>query len=190
MKIKILLLVCLIAVGFTSVNAQMVNVKKGEKLLNLGIGLGSGLGYGSIYKTSVPAISGSLEVVVMDGLLDEKAAIGVGGYVGFTSGKTEVSDGTETYGYKYTNFIIGPRGYFHYQLVPKMDTYAGLLIGYWAVSSKAYGGMPVGYDGGSFGGVRTAEFVGARYYFNEKYAAMVELGYGISYLNIGLTIKM
>ncbi|MEI6061513.1 MAG: hypothetical protein WCR72_12450 [Bacteroidota bacterium] len=190
MKIKILLLACLFALGCSTVNAQMVKVKKGQKILNLGIGFGSSLGYSSVYKTTVPAISGSLEVIVKDGLLDKKASIGVGGYVGFSSGKTEVTVASETFGYKYTNFIIGPRGYFHYQLVEKIDTYAGLLIGYWAVSSQAYGGMPEGYDGGSFGGVRTAEFVGARYYFNKKYAAMLELGYGISYANIGLTIKL
>jgi hypothetical protein len=32
-------------------------------------------------------------------------------------------------------------------------------------------------------------FVGGRYYFSEFFAAMLELGYGVSYLNIGVALK-
>ena len=33
-------------------------------------------------------------------------------------------------------------------------------------------------------------FVGARYYFTDKLAGMAELGYGITYLNLGVSLKL
>jgi hypothetical protein len=42
---------------------------------------------------------------------------------------------------------------------------------------------------GSSSGIRWAWFVGGRYYFKENFAAMLELGYGVAYINLGIALK-
>ena len=183
MKLKSLILASLFAFGFLLANAQVV--KKGDKLLNLGIGFGTALYHGTGYTGSVPPVSGSLEVLVKDDLFDGKGAIGVGGYLGYAAYKWKYSGDD---GWKYSNIIIGPRGYLHYNLMDKLDTYAGLMLGYNIVSSSWYGsGMSIG--SASSGGVIFSGFLGARYFFNDKVAAMAELGSGIAYLNLGVALK-
>ena len=187
MKLKNLLLALVIAIGFLSANAQVV--EKGDKVLNLGVGFGTALYSGSGYNSSVPPISGSLEVVIKDGLFDGKGALGVGGYLGYAAYKWKYSG--FDYGWKYSNIIIGPRGYLHYNLVEKLDTYAGLMIGYNIVSSSSYGSYTYGGNySASASGVIFSGFVGARYFFNDNLAGMLELGSGITYLNLGVALKL
>lgn len=184
MKFKSLFLAALFAFGFFLANAQVV--VKGDKVLNLGVGFGTALYSGSGYKSSVPPISGSLEVVIKDDLFDGQGAIGVGGYLGYTAYKWEYSG----WGWKYSNLIIGPRGYLHYNLMDKLDTYAGVMLGYNIVSSKETGNSIPGYNyNATAGGVIFSGFIGARYFFNDKFAGMVELGSGIAYLNLGVALK-
>jgi hypothetical protein len=184
MKKSVLLLVVAVF-AFTQLVAQESTFSKGDKVLNLGIGLG-GRWSGSYMKTSVPPISVSMEFGVVDKVL-EKGSIGVGPYLAYASHKWEYSG----YGWKITDIIIGARGSFHYPLVDKLDTYTGLLLGYDISSEKEIGTTP--YGGGlynsSYGGVSYAWFVGARYYFSDSFAAMAELGVGITYLNIGIALK-
>ncbi|MGD0755085.1 MAG: hypothetical protein ABR927_08500 [Bacteroidales bacterium] len=183
---KLLLYLFVAVFSLAQLAAQESTFKQGDKVLNLGIGLGSTLYTGSYYTSSVPPISASLEFGVKDGILD-KGSIGVGGYLGYSSHKWEY----DNWGYKYSNFIIGARGVFHYPLVNKLDTYTGILLGYDIASSKEFGTAIYGYDySASTGGLVGAWFVGARYYFSSKFAVMAELGYGITYLNIGVALKL
>jgi hypothetical protein len=182
---KIVLLFVVVMLSLAQLIAQESTFNKGDKVLNLGIGLGSTLYSGSYYKSQIPPISASLEVGVVDNIL-EKGVVGIGGYLGYSSNKWEYSG----WGWKYTNIIIGARGNFHYPLVNKLDTYTGLLLGYNIASSKEFG-TSTGYNyNASSGGVVSSWFVGARYYFQEKFGVMVELGYGITYLNLGVSIKL
>jgi hypothetical protein len=181
---KLLLFIIIACFTLTQLVAQESTFNKGDKVLNVGLGLGSTLYSGTYYKTTLPPISGSLEFGIVDKVLD-KGVIGVGPYVGFSSHKWEYS----AWGWKYTNIIIGARGVFHYPLVDKLDTYTGLLLGYDIVSSKEFG-VGSGYDyTASSSGVAWSWFVGGRYYFSDKFAAMLELGYGIAYLNLGIALK-
>jgi len=157
---------------------------KGDKVANVSIGLGSnlynGLGGG------IPPIGLSLEYGIKDNLFDSKSSLGVGGYAGFTS----ASDSYFGTSISYTSIILGARGILHYQLVDKLDTYAGVLLGVNIASSKVSGGLlPSGY-GATAGGLVYAGFIGARYYFTPKFAALAELGYGIALLNLGVSIKL
>jgi len=187
MKFKSLLLAALFAFGFFLANAQVV--EKGDKVLNLGIGLGTALYSGTGYTGSVPPISGSLEVVLKDDLFDGKGALGLGGYLGYAAYKWKYSG--YDYGWKYSNIIIGPRGYLHYNFVDKLDTYAGLMIGYNIVSSKSYGSYTYGGNySASASGIIFSGFIGARYFFSDKVAGFVELGSGIAYLNLGVALKL
>ena len=117
----------------------------------------------------------------------EKGVIGVGGYLGYSAYKCEYID----WGWKYTNLIIGARGTFHYPLVDKIDTYTGMLLGYRIVSSKEFGTLIPGYNYNSSGSnLIWSWYAGVRYYFNEKMAIMGEIGYGITYLNLGVALKL
>ena len=183
-KILVLLVVALLSLN--QLIAQESTFVKGDKVLNLGLGLGSTLYTGSYYKSSVPPLSASLEVGVKDGIID-KGSIGIGGYLGYSAHKWDYLG----WGYKYSNIILGVRGNFHYPLVDKLDTYTGLLLGYNIATSKEFGTAVYGYNySASSGGLVAAWFVGARYYFSDKFGVMAELGYGITYLNIGISLKL
>ncbi len=177
---KIVLLSLCICFSVAQIFGQELTFKKGDRVLNIGIGLGSTLYSGSLYKSGLPPISGSLEFGVKDEVF-EKGSIGVGPYLGFSSFKWS------NY-YKYTNVIVGARGLLHYPLVDKLDTYAGLLLGYNIVSVKDLDPY-LGDFSGSSSGVAWSLFVGGRYYFKDTFGVMAELGYGIAYLTLGISLK-
>ncbi len=172
----------LAVVAVVGLFAQQNTFSKGDKVINLGVGLGSSI-YGSGYSSGIPPLSGSFELGIKDNLFNEQSSLGVGGYLGFS---------TATWGdyYSYSSIIVGARGLLHYQLVDNLDTYAGVLLGY-NISSYKYTGVGTSIGGGaSAGGLIYAGFLGARYYFSPKFAAMAELGYGIAILNLGVSLKL
>jgi len=184
MKNKVLILATLFAFGFLTINAQTSTFEKGDKVLNLGIGFG---GYGTWgYRVVLPPLSASFEVGILDGILD-KGSIGVGGYLAFASYKERRYLG-DSY-WTYSRVVIGPRGTFHYPLVDKLDTYGGLMLGFNKNTWNWHGSGVHGTDSGG-SGLGFSIFVGGRYYLSEKLAVMAELGYGISYLNLGIALKL
>ncbi len=181
------LLVFTVALLFTLpvLRAQESMFNLGDNVLNLGIGLGNTLYSGSYYTKGVPPVSVSFEHAVADEIL-EKGVIGVAGYLGYSSYKYDYLG----WGYKYSNIIVGAGGLFHYPLVDKLDTYAGVLLGYNIASATEFG-TPTGWDyGATSGGFIFSGFVGARYYFAEQFAAFAQLGYGIAYLTLGVSIRL
>jgi hypothetical protein len=182
-KIFALLLLSVFTLPFLAAQENVFAV--GDKVVNLGIGFGNILYSGLGYKTSVPPVSISFEKGIKDGVLD-KGVIGVGGYLGYSANKYEYFG----YGWKYSNIILGARGVFHYPLVDKIDTYAGVLLGYRIVTSKEIGTTLGGVNPSSGGGLVLSGYIGGRYYLTDNLAAMGELGYGISWINIGVSIKL
>lgn len=177
---------CLIMAFSFILTSQAQVFQKDDKVVNLGIGLGTF--HGSGYSTIIPPIGGSFEYGIVDGLIDGNASIGVGGYLGFTSSRFKYASGD--YGYNYNYFILGARGAFHYQFVDKLDTYAGLMLGYQIGSSSKYGnwgGINIEPNSSSY--FTYSFFVGARYYFSNSFAAFAELGYGIAALQLGVAFK-
>lgn len=167
-----------------SLSAQDNLLTKGEKVVNVGIGFG---GYGTWgYSIAVPPISGSFEIGVKDDVLDV-GSIGVGGYIAYASYKQNNYSG-DSY-WTFNRLVIGARGVFHYPLVEKLDTYTGLMLGFSNYSWKwnGPGDQPVDLGGSPIG---ISWFAGGRYYFNEKIAGMAEIGYGITYLNLGVAFKL
>ncbi len=197
---KLLVSTLILVIAFSFTNAQESTssndldpiFSEGDKVINLGVGLGSTLYTGSGYSGLVPPLSISFEKGIKDNIL-EKGVLGVGGYVGYASAKWDYSDTFGSYSWSYSNIIIGARGSFHYPLVDKLDTYAGLMIGYNIVSTKYsatgyYSDYPASTN--SSGGLAWSMYLGGRYWFNPKIAGMVELGYGIAYLNLGVALKL
>lgn len=205
MKINIPTLVTLFFCGQMMVNAQTPAFQKGDKVLNLGLGFG---GYApSGYKITTPSASASFEVGIKD-KDSKKGSIGIGGYLGYASYKeknTTTTNPAATYGYasyfensslaannnnywSVNRIMIGVRGAYHYPLVDKLDTYVGVTLGIIARSWKWNGSVnhidhptrkPFGGD----------LFVGGRYYFSDKFAAMGELALG-AYLTLGISMKI
>ncbi len=181
---KFALVLTIILLSLSQLIAQDTFMK-GDKVINLGIGIGSTLYSGIGNKSTVPPLSVSYEVAVLDNIFD-KGVIGVGGYIGYQSYKWK--DGW--YGYKYSNLILGARGAFHYPLAEKLDTYVGLMVGFNVASSKWIGTGTDRFAHSSSGGLIGSLYVGGRYFVGKHFGLMGELGYGITYLNLGLTYKL
>ncbi|MCU0363533.1 MAG: hypothetical protein MUD02_10550 [Bacteroidales bacterium] len=169
----------------TQMTAQDPVFKDGDKVLNLGIGLGSSWYSGSYYSMTFPPLNASFEVGVKDGVL-EKGSIGVGGMMGYSGYKYEYTD----WKWVYSNFLLGARGYFHYPLAAKLDTYTGLMLGYNIATEKwkGTGSEPTDYE--TWGGFVWSWFIGGRYYIKENFALMAELGYGSYYVNLGVAFRL
>lgn len=168
----------------SSTEAQNTTFNEGDRVLNVGLGIGSTLYSGPGYASSIPPLSASLEFNVVDELFDENSSVGLGGYLGF-AGYNYTDAGSES---SFSNFILGARGAFHYQFIEQLDTYLGLLLGYRIVNwNTTIPGLNT--SSAASGGFLSAFYVGGRYYFNENIAGMLELGYGVAYLNLGIAFK-
>ncbi len=178
----ITLTVVFIFLSLTS--AQKPSFSMGEKVFNIGMGIGTNLYSGTYYNPVLPPICASLEVAVKDHIL-ERGVLGVGVFGSFSTYRFKFLNN----GWKTSDVIIGARGNFHYTLIDKFDTYSGLMLGYGIINYEFFGNFTEeDYTGGS-NGLRWSWFLGARYYFREDLAFFAELGYGISYLNAGIAFR-
>ncbi|MCK5135025.1 MAG: hypothetical protein KAR19_04495 [Bacteroidales bacterium] len=183
-KLFALTLVALFSIPMLQAQENMFNL--GDKVVSLGLGLGTTLYSGSYYSRGFPPVSIAYEQGVKDDVL-EKGVIGIVGYLGYTSYKYDYLG----WGYKYSNIIFGGGGTFHYPVLDKLDTYAGVLLGYRIVSANEFGTSSIGWDySASSGGFVFSGFVGARYFFSDNFAAFAQLGYGIAYLTLGVSFKL
>ena len=124
---------------------------------------------------------------VIDGIID-KGVLGVGGIVGFSTYRDNFPLG----GIKYNYLLLGAKGDLHYPIIEdkKLDTYAGVMLGYFIVSSSYFGNGYSGSQSPDPSRIGLAAHVGARYYFDKKFAGMVELGFGVSYLTVGCAMSL
>ena len=179
-------LLFLLTVSTSCVKAQ--SFEKGTGVLSAGIGLGSSLlNYSGSNQT--PALSAQYE----KGILERgPGVISLGGYVGYKGYK--YSDKSLGYSEKWTYTIVGVRGSYHYTGLnsDKLDVYGGVMLSYNILKYKYtddYGNSG-NYNTGSYGSAAGfTGFVGGRYSFSKNIALMAELGYGVSYLTLGLAFK-
>ncbi|MDR2026029.1 MAG: hypothetical protein LBQ01_00530 [Prevotellaceae bacterium] len=148
---------------------------KGDKVVSAGLGFVNTRYTGNGWRNTFPPISFTGEYGIVDGLIDGKASIGVGAELGF-AGVKYVDIAT----YKYSVTKLGARGAFHYQFIDKLDTYAGLFLGYDIVSGNGIHAISeYDYD----------FYIGARYRFTNDFAFMAEIGSSISLFSIGVAYK-
>ena len=76
---------------------------------------------------------------------------------------------------------------FHYQFAPKLDTYAGLILGYHIAS---FSSNINGYSGISGSGIDLGVLLGARYFFTDRVGMFTELGYTLPFWNLGVTFRL
>ena len=164
-----------------SANAQNKNSVsdnvKGTSYLQAGIGLGS---YGMSGTGGMP-ITASYEY----GFAKNFSA-------GLSAGFVKKSFLTD---WKYTYLIFGVRGSYHFNEAlkvnnPNLDLYGGAGLIYRRYSMKAMDAIDPAYNYSASGGTVDFELhAGGRYYFGKQVGAFAELGYGISPLQLGVTVK-
>ncbi len=187
MKKKLLLLVavfCFLGIG---VKAQDV-FHKGDIVANLQVGIGAH----SNFNIAFPPTSLTVDFGAFDNLIQGKnGSVGIGAYVGMANYHNKKV--IENVGIKenYFEMCFGVRGNFHYQFVEKLDTYAGIMLGLYADKYKyteEFQGETL-LTKASGVGFAHSEYIGARYYFSDEFAVNAELGYGMSFLSIGVSYK-
>lgn len=183
---KKLVLILIAVFSLVSIaNSQNIFVKH-DKVVNVGVGMIKNLHVGKNNNGSdfIPHITTSFEYCIADSLFDEKSSIGVGGYFGYATYKKEHTGTAHNQSSVNTrSFIFGGRGTIHYQFINRLDTYAGLVIGYnKVIDNREMSRSSVKARGWSL-------FVGAKYYIINNVAITCELGYGISVLDLGVTLK-
>lgn len=155
--------VFLFFVVFATSQVAVAQFNKGDKLLNLGIGLNS------YYSGGIP-LHASFEV----GVTNE---VSVGVSVDYLSHRYR--SGGVDYGFNST--YVGLRGAFHFTELldlktPEFDLYAGAALGF-----RSFGWRDDSFNGlgGRYGnGVYLGIFVGGRYYFQNNFGVFGELGAG------------
>ncbi len=161
-----------IAFILATTNGYAQAFQKGDKLLDLGLGLNS------YYSGGIP-FGASFEVGINDDL-------SVGANVDYLS--------TSNYGYRFTALYFGGRGSYHFNKVlnikdEKLDLYAGAGLGYRSFSweDSYYGTSIDSYGSGIYLGIH----LGAKYYFSDKIGAFGELGaVGSTNARIGIGFKL
>jgi len=159
--------------------------EKGTQVIHVGIGLNS---------TATP-VELSYEKGIMNNLFGvKKLNLGVGAYFNYFGSSSDFAGFSSTgvattYTWKYTNIVLGGRALAHYQLMPKLDTYAGVMIGYdifGAKLSPENSNIPATAASFVFyGGV-----AGIRYEFSPKLGVYLEGGSAsVSNASIGIAYK-
>lgn len=188
------------------IDAKAQAFAQGTTAINLGVGVGGARygylnAYNSDYRTS-PALIASFEhgVANVDGI----GAIGVGGLFANKSvsykHSSQVGSWRYEYDRKWSNTVIGLRGTLHFNEIiesDQFDLYGGLMLGYNIggykdKSTRTRNGVTTDYSDNyhyNLSFVTWSTFVGGRYLFTDHIGAYLELGYGVSYLNLGLTAK-
>ncbi|NPA67432.1 MAG: hypothetical protein GXO50_02365 [Chlorobi bacterium] len=174
---KKLILLAIVAVLTVSNSFAQAKFEKGDKALNAGIGLGwDNYGYDL---SPIPSFNASFEAGIVE--LPNVGVISAGGFGAFRFAPYSDGDGVYTY------TIVAARGVFHFQFFDTgdFDLYAGIQSGI------GYSNWNYDYDAWDYSDTYFVDdaFVGARWMKNDKFGFFAELGYGISYLKAGITLK-
>lgn len=161
---KKILLSILLIVGSVACAFSQSSFNRSATVVNVGAGIAT-----DVKHTVFPPLSVSIEQGVADGIFSTgKGSVGVGGYIGLAAYRDHYDSDT------YVHTILGPRASLHYEFVPQLDTYSSLMLGY-NVGARRFAWELM---------------LGARYYFNPNIALMTELGYGVTFFNLGVSFRL
>lgn len=161
---------------------------KGNNYASISYGLGAiGANWTKIY-SSLPnykaSTIGPLGAYFERGVTNK---IGIGISVNYLRNSASYDMGSTAVDMTISQLAIAIRGAYHFKLSnTKFDPYAGAGLAYRNFSYKS-SVSSVNFAFGSPVGIQA--FAGSRYFFTNNIAAFAEIGYGVSYLNIGGTIK-
>jgi hypothetical protein len=170
---------------YSQKSAPIDPMDQGSWVIGVGVGpgtpvSGNGYGFGPGFKVFVENGTWQLGPGVLS----------LGGEVGFSFFSYHWVDRDIRYHESWVNYMFGARSAYHYGWdVKGLDTYAGIPLGI-GFSTHNYDNV-VGYKGGNhpvfpyFG-----LFVGTSYFFNNQIGINGELGYNVTYANIGVIFKL
>jgi hypothetical protein len=193
---KTIILIIAFAVNSICGNIFGQILKVGENDLNLGIGFGTPW-IQSGYYTVLPPLTVSLDHGFRDdwgnGIFTLGGCIGIARYAQEKEWHDTIYSADYTYGYNYTSTLFAARATYHYELFNGLDTYVGLMGGFRVNTNNHYGTWPAGDDDfdtdANFIPLGRI-FIGAKYSFSDKVACFAELGYGISYVTMGVSFRI
>ena len=196
---KIVLVLLVLTVVTTTIQAQKTSdtFAKKDNVIGIGFGIGGVYGYSS-YDSQTPVFGVQYERGIVE--FGMGGVLGVGGFVGYKGYVNKIkgnngnnNNNNEEYKIKSNIFIIGARGTFHYDLfkVKNLDTYAGAMIAFHVVneSTDAPNDFYDDYYDSHASAAYASIFAGAKYYFAPQVAAFAEVGYGVSWLTTGIAFK-
>jgi Outer membrane protein beta-barrel domain len=180
-SMKLSKLFCVVALPVLAVSLRPASVaaqwELGQKYLGAHIGL-SGVGSTAAYG--------------VNGEYAYNEHIGIGAWLDTWSyGDSYFVSGVD-YGWDVRYVAIAGTGSYHFPIEsqPKLDPFVGLGIGYYIVSASYNGGGVVADYGGSANRLFVGGFGGIRYAFKENLLGVARLGFGASYLTVGLDFKL
>ncbi len=188
MKKAIKILLVFIVLSNSVANAQYV--VKGTNVVSAGIGIGSAIGTYT-HSSQTPGFSIQYERGIWE--IPGPGVISLGGYLGTKSFRNKQYGYTQNWNYT----VIGVRGAYHYndlkrfnnKFLDKLDVYGGVMVSFNILhySDDFPAGSVYNHDYNSAPGASL--FVGGRYFITNNFAVYSELGYGVSILNVGVSLK-
>lgn len=163
-----------------------------QQSIGISIGIPSMYDYG--YTTQSPAVMAHYEY----GLSDKIGIgyIGFGGLLSIAGGKYDRQFLGEQLSNDFSQTIIGPRAAYHFDMVDltgnkewnKLDVYGGAFIGL-KFERKKYTDLDNKTFKDNSTKLATDLFAGIRYAFTPNIGAFSELGFGVSYVSIGVSFR-
>lgn len=173
----------LLFVSALSIQGTAQNYYQGDMNINAGAGLGSYLP-GNI---NVPPVSASFEYGIKDN-------IGAGIFIGYAQTKETIPLGTgDEIIWDYSHLMIGARGLYHFFSNENMNLYGGTNLGYNIAEAEFSTNnsqlVPDDKPSNEPAFVYSV-FAGGHFYFSDNLGLYAEIGYGVSILNVGATLRL
>ncbi|TLX72265.1 hypothetical protein E9993_18295 [Labilibacter sediminis] len=184
---KNLIILLILLVTSLSINAQALTY--GEHSLGIGIGVPA---INNTHTSRSPAITATYEYGFSDKI--GIGYIGGGALLSFSGAENEYTYINTKHTSNYSNVIMGPRAAYHFDMVEltgdnnwsNIDVYSGLFLGLNFQNHK-YTNTEIKQNNTK---LITDIFAGIRYGFNDKLGAFAEVGFGVTYLNLGVNVRL
>ncbi|NUQ24451.1 MAG: hypothetical protein HUU34_10910 [Saprospiraceae bacterium] len=179
-KIVLVLFTAVLCCGLVQ-KSQAQAYEKGSKVLNIGLGVGGWYDFGF----GAPGVSASFEVGIWP--TGKFGVIGLGAYTGF---RVAVDNNSFYDDITYTNFVIAPRGTYHFTIIPveKLDVYAAIQIITAFESINYKDEFYDDFDASNLN-IYPGVVAGVRYYFSDRFGVFGEVGYNLNYLTGGIALS-
>ncbi len=183
--------------GTFSISETESQVFAKDITFSLGWGLGSSLGNNLPHNRSGISWAAIGDKKLPLQFIEEYGFVSAGAYLGFKGYKRKNEIAGISYSEKWNYIIIGARTAFHlvaFKKLNRWDPYLGLMLSYnflnYDYESSAALSYAVAGKTTYKGNAKPTLYVGSRYYLLKNLAAYSELGYGVSYFTLGLTLNI
>jgi len=169
---------------YSQKSAPLDPMDQGSWIVSVGIGpgthvFGNGAGFGPGIKVFFENGTWQLGPGILS----------LGGDIGFSFFSYHWNYGVNKYGETWVNYMFGARCAYHYGWkIHGLDTYGGLPLGL-GFSAHSYDRY-VGYLGYQPVYPYLGIFLGSSYFFNDHIGINGEIGYNVTYANLGVIFKI